>query len=105
MKPADFLLLAVLQEGPSHGYALVRAMAERSDGQVSIRPGDLYRVLYRLVEQELIEAEEPAGPEEKRRTRYHLTPLGARALQREARRLSELAARVLAHPVEAEDLP
>ena len=104
MKPADFLLLAVLQDGPSHGYALVQEMAERSDGQIRIRPGDLYRVLYRLVEQGLIEAGEPEGPDDRQRIPYRLTERGARALRREARRLSDLAARVLAHPVKAEDL-
>ena len=105
LKPADFLLLAVLQDGPLHGYALVQEMAGRSDGRISIRPGDLYRVLHRLAEQGLVEGDDPEGPEARRRREYRLTLLGAEVLRAEARRLSDLAARVLARPVGVEDAP
>jgi DNA-binding PadR family transcriptional regulator len=48
MKATDFLVLAVLADGPRHGYALAQAIAERSGQRTRIRPGDLYRVLYRM---------------------------------------------------------
>ncbi|MEO1370465.1 MAG: PadR family transcriptional regulator [Acidobacteriota bacterium] len=97
MKPADLLLLAVLQDGPQHGYALSQAMARRSAERVTVRPGDLYRVLYRLSEQGLVEALEPAGPEERRKTAYALTERGRTLLIEEARRLADLSAEILSH--------
>ncbi|MEM6795109.1 MAG: PadR family transcriptional regulator [Acidobacteriota bacterium] len=101
LKPADFLLLAVLQDGPLHGYALGREMARRSAGEIKIRPGDLYRVLYRLAEQGIVEAIEDAEDGE-RRTRYRLSALGRRTLTAEAHRVARLSAEVLAAAGEAE---
>ena len=97
LKPADLVLLAVLQDGPNHGYALSQAIAERSSGKVKVRPGDLYRVLYRLCEQGLVEAGGQAGPEERRKTEYSLTGRGRRVLVDEARRLAKLSAEILSH--------
>lgn len=99
LRPADFLLLAVLQDEPLHGYGLSRAMAQRSDGRITVRPGDMYRVLNRLVDQDLVEVA-AVEPDERRRTSYGLTELGERVLRAEARRLSKLSARVLAHTAE-----
>lgn len=96
LKPVDFLLLAVLQDGPMHGYGLVKAMAERSDGCVTVRAGDLYRVLYRLAEQDLVSSPAPASSAERRRTEYRLTDFGHRVLRAEASRLAGLAGDVLA---------
>lgn len=96
LKPADLVLLAVLQDGPRHGYGLSQAIDRRSSGRVKVRPGDLYRVLYRLCQQGLIAAREQAGPEERRRTDYALTDAGRRVLVDEARRLAKLSAEILA---------
>ncbi len=95
LKPTDFLVLAVLQDGPLHGYALSQEMERRSAGYVRVRPGDLYRVLYRLAEQDLIVGEQPAGSAERRRTAYRLSDLGQRVVVAEARRLSQLSNDVL----------
>ncbi|MEM9558040.1 MAG: PadR family transcriptional regulator [Acidobacteriota bacterium] len=103
LKPLDFMLLAILQEGPLHGYALVHELSDRSDGSLKVRPGDLYRVLFRLAEQGLIEGDEPEGPAARRRREYRLSALGANVLNAEARRVADLASRVLARPLGAED--
>lgn len=95
LRPADFLLLAILQREPLHGYGLSKAMAERSDGRITVRPGDMYRVLNRLVEQDLVSVAD-VEPDERGRTSYALTELGLRVLRAEAQRLSDLAGRVLA---------
>ena len=95
LKPADFMVLAVLQDGPLHGYALSQRIAEKSDGHVEVRPGDLYRVLYRLADQELIAEGEPEVHGGRRRTLYHLTPHGGEVLRAEARRWVELGTEVL----------
>ena len=97
LRARDFVLLAVLQDGPLHGYALSREMSTRSGGHVAVRPGDLYRILYRLAEQGLVSREPAEGPEERRRARYHLTDYGSTVLRQEAQRLAELTAQVLSH--------
>lgn len=102
LKPADFLLLAVLQDAPLHGYALSKAMAERSQGRITVRPGDMYRLLNRLVQQELV-AIGDVEPQERGRTSYRLTDLGRRVLRAEAHRLAGLAAEILSRPAEASE--
>ena len=62
LRTTDLLILVVLIDGPGHGYAIAQEIGRRSRGQVTIRPGDLYRVLYRMDRAGLIEpAPEPAG--------------------------------------------
>ena len=100
LRPADLVLLAELQDGPRHGYALAQAMARRTDGRIRVRPGDLYRVLFRMSEQGLVAAEAAAEVDPRRKTTYRLTALGDRALREEARRLAKLSAEILARPVE-----
>ena len=45
------LILAVLGEGPSHGYAIARAVERLSDGALHLREGTLYPAL-RVLEQD-----------------------------------------------------
>lgn len=59
----ELLVLAVLTEGPRHGYGLVKALESRTDGALRVRPGNLYRVLDRLTAADLLEeAPPPEGP-------------------------------------------
>ncbi len=92
LRPLEFLVLAVLQEDPLHGYAMVQRIESRTGGAVRVRPGDLYRVLYRLEKRGLLEA----SPKERddRRTFYGLTALGRRALREEADVLRKVVAGV-----------
>ena len=64
LRTTDLLILVVLSDGPQHGYAIAQAVRERSRQHVTVRPGDLYRVLYRMDRAGLIE---PA-PESSRAT-------------------------------------
>lgn len=41
----DLLLLAVLEDGPAHGYALVEAIRERSSGVFDLAEGTIYPAL------------------------------------------------------------
>jgi DNA-binding PadR family transcriptional regulator len=96
LKPVEFLVLAVLADGHLHGYGIVQEMEERTRGVIRIRPGDLYRVLYRLSERgllKMVERKRPEGAEE-RRTYYGLTPFGKRVLRAEADLLSGIIAQV-----------
>jgi PadR family transcriptional regulator PadR len=97
LKTTDLLVLAVLGDGPQHGYGLAQAIADRTRQLVQIRAADLYRVLYRMHESGSIEEvparSRPAGDE--RRTYYRITPLGRRVAREQAEMLSDVCADVL----------
>jgi DNA-binding PadR family transcriptional regulator len=96
MKATDFLVLAVLADGPRHGYALAQAIAERSGQRTRIRPGDLYRVLYRMQNAGLIDASAPPrGEGDGRRAYYRITPAGRKAARAEAQQLRTVCDGVL----------
>lgn len=98
LRQVDFLVLAVLHDEPLHGYGIVQAIDRVTDGRVQLRPGDVYRVLYRLHRDGLLtqvgRRSAPAGNE--RRTYYRITKLGRQAAADEARLLSTISARLLA---------
>ena len=92
LRPLEFLVLAVLEDEPLHGYAMVQRIESRTGGAVRVRPGDLYRVLYRLEKRRLLEP----SPSERdgRRSYYELTALGRRVLRDEAEVLRRVVAGV-----------
>lgn len=93
LKPLDLQLLLSLAERERHGYALVQDVAERTDGLVSLEPGNLYRVIKRLLADNLVaETDRRAVPEldDERRRYYRITPLGGRVLAAEVARLEAL---------------
>jgi DNA-binding PadR family transcriptional regulator len=95
LRPVEFLVLVSLAEGDLHGYGLTQAIDERSDGAVRLEPGNLYKVLKRLVADGLIESagHRPAADlENERRHYYRLTRLGERVVALEARRIAALVA-------------
>src|ERR1700722_2898127 len=47
------LLLAVLQQGPLHGYAIASELRARSEGALEVPEGTLYPVLHKLENQGL----------------------------------------------------
>lgn len=90
LRPVDFLLLLALVEHEQHGYGLAGAIAEATDGLVRLEPGNLYRVIKRLVDDGLIapSARRPAAElDDERRRYYRLTAAGARVAALEAERL------------------
>src|SRR3954463_10812766 len=99
LRPGEFLVLAPLQAAPLHGYGISRAVRERTYGRVRLRPGNLYRVLDRLLERGLVEPSErrPVRDRDRtdeRRQYYRLTPQGRRALAQEAELLADVALEV-----------
>ena len=94
----EFLVLAVLADGPRHGYGIVQDIKRRTVGEGAIRPGSLYRVLDRLVRMRLISlADDGPSKNDERRTDYEITEQGRTGLLTEARLLSSVASDVLAH--------
>ena len=93
----EFLVLAVLSDGPRHGYGIVQEIRRRTMDEVSVRPGSLYRVLDRLVRMRLISpTDEGPSRDDERRTDYEITEQGRTGLHTEARLLSSVASDVLA---------
>ena len=93
LTPATFQILMALVGGERHGYAIMREVAERSDGTVRLGPGTLYGTLKRLLELGLVaESGERADPEtdDERRRYYRITKLGLSTARAEARRLEQL---------------
>jgi DNA-binding PadR family transcriptional regulator len=85
-----FHVLLALGEGPSHGYAIGKAIEEQSGGRLDPTTGALYQTLRRLTEDGLIgEADGPKDVDARRRY-FSLTPAGRRAAAAEAARLDAL---------------
>ena len=88
---ALYILLA-LASRPSHGYGIIRDVEDRSSGETRLQTGALYRMLRRLLRDELIEACEPPSGEgdDPRRRFYRLTRRGRVVLDAEVERMSRL---------------
>jgi DNA-binding PadR family transcriptional regulator len=93
LHPRDFLILFALVDGELHGYGLVKAVEQQSDGQVRMDPANLYRALRRLERDGLVAQASGRGaePDEERRRYYALTELGRRVVAAEAARVRRLA--------------
>jgi DNA-binding PadR family transcriptional regulator len=75
----DGLLLAVLEPGPQHGYAVIESLRSGSDGALDLPTGTVYPALHRLERAGLIASDwQTVGG--RRRRAYHLTPAGRAAL-------------------------
>jgi DNA-binding PadR family transcriptional regulator len=92
LAPRDLLILAVLAEGPLHGYGLIKAVERRSSSGVLLDPANLYRVLRRMRAQGWIEEAEESGDGAERRRTHRITAAGRTVLRAEVSRLEELLA-------------
>jgi DNA-binding PadR family transcriptional regulator len=76
----DLLLLNALNRtGPTHGYALITALRERSNGTFDLPEGTVYPALHRLERDGLVTSEWGEGAPRRRRV-YRLTQAGEAAL-------------------------
>ena len=75
----DLLLLAVLAEGPAHGYAVIEALRQRSGGAFDLPEGTIYPALHRLERQGLLGSRWSEDSARRKRI-YALTPGGRQAL-------------------------
>jgi DNA-binding PadR family transcriptional regulator len=89
----DGMLLASLEAGPRHGYALMEALRTGSGGQLDLPTGTVYPALHRLERAGLVEATWSAVGGRRRRV-YQLAPAGHRALAAERGSWREFSATV-----------
>jgi DNA-binding PadR family transcriptional regulator len=91
----DALILAVLADGPAHGYALIRQLETRSGGAFALPEGTVYPALHRLERSGLL-ASSWSNEQPRRRRVYRLTAQGREVLGLRRRQWREFA-----HAVEA----
>ena len=77
--PATPLVLAVLAEGESYGYAIVKRLRELSDGELEWADGMLYPLLHRLRRLGYVTTEWRPRPEGHHRRYYAVTDHGRAA--------------------------
>ncbi|MFN8007506.1 MAG: helix-turn-helix transcriptional regulator [Terriglobia bacterium] len=70
------LVLAILAEGDSYGYAIIKRVAELSGGHLRWTDGMLYPVLHRLERQGLVAAKWSLAESGRRRKYYRITREG-----------------------------
>lgn len=87
LAPRDLLVLAVLAEGPLHGYGVIKAVEARSSSGVLLDPANLYRVLRRM---RALGWLEDVAQEGGRRRTHRITSAGRRVLSAEIGRLERL---------------
>jgi DNA-binding PadR family transcriptional regulator len=79
------LVLAILDEAESYGYAILKRIDELSGGEMEWTDGMLYPLLHRLDRLGYVETRWN-GPEGSRRRRYYcITPAGRKALAEQRR--------------------
>jgi PadR family transcriptional regulator, regulatory protein PadR len=70
------LVLAILAEGDSYGYAIIKRVTELSGGELQWTDGMLYPVLHRLERQGLVAAKWAAAETGRKRKYYRITKDG-----------------------------
>ena len=80
------LVLAILAEGESYGYAIIKRVGELSKGHVQWTDGMLYPVLHRLERNGLVAAKWGSSESGRRRKYYRLTKEGRAQLEAERKR-------------------
>jgi PadR family transcriptional regulator, regulatory protein PadR len=95
MREPTYFVLAALQDGPLHGYAIIKRAEQMSHGRVRLATGTLYTALDRLTDQgyvQLVCEEIVSG---RARRSYGLTDAGSAALRAEATRMADAAGLVI----------
>ena len=93
LSPSAFHIMLVLADGENHGYAIMREVAEHTQGRMRLGPGSLYGTIKRMLADGWIEeSDERPDPQldDERRRYYRLTGVGRKLVQAEAERLEHL---------------
>ena len=93
LTPAAFHIMLVLADGENHGYAIMREVAENTQGKMRLGPGSLYGTIKRMLADGWIEeSDERPDPQldDERRRYYRLTGVGRKLVQAEAEHLEQL---------------
>lgn len=86
----DMLLLAIVEDGPFHGYAVIEELRRRTDGAIDLPEGTIYPALHRLERAGLL-ASSWSEVNGRRRRSYSLTSPGKKAAREKRREWSLFA--------------
>ena len=75
----DPLVMAVVEQGPLHGYAVIEELRRRSGGEFDLPEGTVYPALHRLERLGYLSSRWDEGSGRRRRV-YELTRAGRKAL-------------------------
>lgn len=93
MTEAVFHILLAVADQDRHGYAIIQEVSARTEGQVRLSAGTLYRSIQRMLDDDLIvEIHKRPAPalDDERRRYYRITPAGRERARAEGRRLNDL---------------
>ena len=93
LQPTTFHILLSLAEEDRHGYAIILDVARRTNGEIKLSAGTLYRSIQRMLEMDLItetKTRPTAEMDDERRRYYRITPFGTEVAKAEVKRLSGL---------------
>ena len=90
----EMMILKIIATGPSHGFAISRAIQARSDEVVMVEEGSLYPALHRLEAKGWLIADWRQTPANRRAKFYTLTKTGAGRLREELKEWERLVAAV-----------
>lgn len=91
LREPSFFILTALAEQPLHGYGVMKAVEELSDGRVRLRAGTLYAALDRLTEEGMLTVDREEAVDGRLRRYYRLTDDGAATLANEVEQLRAAA--------------
>lgn len=87
----EALVLAVLRNGPAHGYQIALDVERRTAGMFAFQHGTLYPILHRLEKRRVLSGTWSEG-DGRRRKEYRLTEFGRTHLSQEGERLAGIFA-------------
>jgi transcriptional regulator len=79
----EMMILESLRRQPSHGYALVQHIQQRSKNLLQVEEGSLYPALQRLLKSKLVKAQWGVSPTNRRVRTYEITAAGIRHLEQQ----------------------
>jgi len=101
----DALLLATLEDGPRHGYAVMEALRRSTDGRLDLPTGTIYPALHRLERRGWISSSWGTSQNNRRAKYYRLTRTGRKQLFAETSKWERLTAAIgrVMNPVKSEE--
>jgi DNA-binding PadR family transcriptional regulator len=93
LPPATFHILMAVAQEDRHGYGIIQDVVRRTDGELRLSPGTLYRSIQRMLEHGLIiETDDRPAPEldDERRRYYRISAFGTAVARAETRRMAQL---------------